>query len=83
MKGLSRNKILFFTALLLLTAFALHTIHFDHHHPRELFGDEGVSALMHGEDKKWWLFVAVSTSLLFCIAWRFFLFTQHPKIGLE
>lgn len=45
-------KMNFFLAAILFLAISLHTIHFDHDHPREIFGDEP-QAIMHGGDKKW------------------------------
>ncbi len=52
---LKKSALYWGVALLLLGAIALHTIHFDHHHPHEFFGNDEVQAAMHGEDKKWWL----------------------------
>lgn len=45
------KKVQLFFALVLFLAIGLHTIHFDHDHQKEIFGDS-VQAIMHGSDKK-------------------------------
>ena len=38
-------------AFLLLLSFGVHLVEFHHEHPTAIFGD-GISAFLHGEDKK-------------------------------
>lgn len=45
------KKVQLFFALVLFLVIGLHTIHFDHDHQKEIFGDEA-QAIMHGSDKK-------------------------------
>jgi len=64
------RRILFFTALLLLISFAWHEIDFDHDHPHALFGN-GVQALLHGENKKWWaILLLAALAVLRASLWR-------------
>lgn len=72
------KKICIGIAVMLLASFAVHTIVLDHDHPHNLFGD-GVQAFLHGDHKKWWLFV-VLLSLAFM--WREFLPLQGLRHGV-
>ena len=46
-----------FTACLLFLAIAFHTLNTQHHHPAFL-GGESITAVSHGEDKKWIVILA-------------------------
>lgn len=50
-KIFSSKKVQLFFALILFLVVGLHTIHFDHNHQKEIFGDEA-QAITHGSDKK-------------------------------
>ncbi len=42
-------------AILLISAFVLHAVSFDHHHPWDVAGGDRVQAALHGDNKKWLL----------------------------
>ncbi len=47
------KRILLFTAAFLLLTIGLHTIVFDHHHPKPM--GEKMQAVFHGDNKKWFI----------------------------
>jgi hypothetical protein len=47
-----RKKVQVFFALVFFLVISLHTLHFDHDHQKEFFGDD-IQAIMHGSDKKY------------------------------
>jgi len=59
----SSNKLMFLTALLILSAIGLHTIVFNHEHPR-FMGNE-MTAAFHNENKKWIVFAVVLAAFLY------------------
>ena len=60
------RNILFFIALVLLLVFSLHVIELNHSHPEVLFGT-GIQAVLHGDDRTWWL-VLIAISFILSIA---------------
>lgn len=64
-KSTKIEDFLFIVALLLVSILILHAF-IPHHHPEEIFGHDQVQAALHGEDKKWWAVLALST-LLFAL----------------
>ncbi len=74
------KRTLFILALVLVSAFAVHAIQFDHDHPHE-FGD-GLHAYFHGEDKKFWA-VMVALVLAMAIQFEKFVFLKSVFVGYE
>lgn len=60
--GLSQSWLSFMVITALLFSFAFHTLWFDHDHPK--FMGEGVQAIVHGQDKKWFLLLFLNIFLL-------------------
>jgi hypothetical protein len=56
------RRSLFLTSLLLLVVFSSHAVFIDHGHPP--FLGEGISAVLHGSERKTWI-VLVLLALLF------------------
>jgi len=61
--GIFPHYILIFFTLFILTAMGMHLIEFHHDHSEFIFGT-GMEAVMHGGDKKIWIFVIMTLFLL-------------------
>ncbi len=57
MKSFRFQSLVLVIALLLIISFALHDM-IHHDHPKELFGND-VQAVLHMEDRKWWVLFVV------------------------
>lgn len=60
--SLKPRNILFFIALFLLLSLSLHTV-IHHGHPGEMSGNE-IQAVLHGNDKKWWILLLLASFIL-------------------
>ena len=73
---ISRYYLLLIVAVLLLSAFSLHIISIDHHHPWDIAGGDRIQASLHGEDKRWLFSIAC---VLFLCAGFEILFFEYGK----
>ena len=66
-KPFKLKYLLIIVALGLVLSFGLHSIEFHHHHAHLIFG-EGLYAILHTNDKKWWFFLLLSAIISIALA---------------
>ena len=58
-KIISRQYLIMIIAVLLLSAFGLHMLSIDHHHPWDVAGGDRIQAALHGGEKRWLVCIAI------------------------
>jgi len=77
---MNRKWRVYILAVLLISAFGLHAVSFDHHHPWDIAGGDRVQVALHGDNKKWLLdAVAILIFSAGVLALEFFIRTAALK----